>query len=129
MNPRFVSLDRVLAIHARQLAEFGGLAGVRDAGLLESALAAAEASFGGRYLHADLAEMAAAYLFHIARNHPFFDGNKRVAAAVAVVFLEQNGLQFKADAEAFADMVLEVARGHVDKPPIAEFLRSNVRPA
>ena len=69
------------------MARYGGLPGLRDEGLLESAVAQAVATFGGEYLHNDIFQMAAAYLFHIVQNHPFVDGNKRAGAAAAVVFL------------------------------------------
>lgn len=77
----FLHLDDVVAIHLDQIERYGGEAGIRDAGLLESAVAQARATFGGEFLHADLFQMAAAYLFHIAKNHPFVDGNKRTGAA------------------------------------------------
>ncbi len=119
MSTVFLSVENVLIIHRRQLDVTGGLAGVRDQALLESAVATPQASFSGQYLHRDLAEMAAAYLFHLAKNHPFFDGNKRVAAAAAAVFLEANGQLFAADPDEYAESVLEVARGNADKPAIA----------
>jgi death-on-curing protein len=122
----FLTVEQVLEIHARQLAITGGLAGFRDRGLLESAVASPQAAMLGQYLHKDLAEMAAACLFNLVKNHPFFDGNKRVGAEFAVMFLEANGLRFTADPDEFADLVLEVARGHVDKIGIAEFFRANV---
>ncbi len=78
--PRFLSIDDVLALHERQIERYGGGAGIRDLGLLQSAVALASASFDGAWLHASLEEMAAAYLFHLAQNHPFVDGNKRTAA-------------------------------------------------
>lgn len=84
--------DAGLAIHAEVLAAHGGGAGVRDRGLLESAVAAPQASFGGEPLIKDPIEIAAAYLFYLCRNHPFVDGNKRTALASALVFLEENGL-------------------------------------
>lgn len=77
--PEFLDLEEVLEIHALQLDEFGGIAGVRDRGLLESAVEQARATAFGELLHADLFEMAAAYLFHIVKNHAFLDGNKRTA--------------------------------------------------
>jgi len=84
--PQFLKLQRVLQIHESQIESFGGSSGIRDLGLLKSALAMPQASFGGTYLHADLYEMAAAYLFHIVSNHPFLDGNKRTGTAVALFF-------------------------------------------
>ena len=86
MSIRFLRLDEVLALHVDQVARYGGKEGVRDLGLLESAVAVPEASFGGDFLHATLPEMAAAYLFHLAQNHAFVDGSKRVAAAAMFMF-------------------------------------------
>ena len=76
MSPDFLTLDEVLEIHRDQIERYGGAAGIRDLGLLQSALAQPSATFGGQYLHADLHEMAAAYLYHLVQNHPFLDGNK-----------------------------------------------------
>jgi death on curing protein len=123
----FLSVEDVRMIHARQVADAGSAAGIRDERLLESAVASPRAAVTGQYLHRDLAEMAAAYLFHLAKNHPFVDGNKRVAAEAAVMFLEANGLQFIADADEFADLVLNVARGVTDKLAIAAFFRDQTR--
>jgi len=88
---RHLDVEAVLAIHAEVLAAHGGLPGLRDKGLLESAVAAPKASFGGQPLISDPVEVAAAYLFYLCRNHPFADGNKRTALATALVFLEANG--------------------------------------
>ena len=87
-DPEFLELEDVLAIHREQLARFGGGAGIRDAGLLDSALATPRATFGGSYVHGDVFSMAAAYAFHVAENQPFVDGNKRTGLLCAVVFLE-----------------------------------------
>ena len=76
-EPQFLTLEDVLVIHEEQLNAFGGLDGIRDQGLLESAVMMPQASFGGEYLHSSIFEMASAYAFHIAENQPFLDGNKR----------------------------------------------------
>ncbi len=76
LDPDFLTLDDVLLIHDQQLQKYGGSPGIRDQGLLESAIAQPQAGFGGQYAHADLFEMAAAYAFHIAENQPFLDGNR-----------------------------------------------------
>ncbi|WP_228056450.1 type II toxin-antitoxin system death-on-curing family toxin [Microcoleus sp. LEGE 07076] len=86
-TPKFISLEEVLELHDDQISSFGGTPGVRDEGLLESALAQPQATFCGQLLHQKIAEQAAAYLYHIAMNHPFIDGNKRSAFAVADTFL------------------------------------------
>ncbi len=89
MTPVSLSLAEVLEIHRDQIERYGGHAGLRDLGLLQSALAMPAARFGGRYLHGDLLEMAAAYLFHIEQNHPFIDGNKRTGTVAAIVFQDK----------------------------------------
>lgn len=128
MEPTFLTLDEVVAIHQDQIARYGGLEGVRDWGLLQAAIAMPAATFGGHFVHGDLCEMAAACLFHIVQNHPFIDGNKRVGAVVAYVFLALNDLLLTADNDAYADLVLSVARGETPKSTVAEFFRANVTP-
>lgn len=78
MEPVFLSLDEVLEIHEQQIERYGGSAGLRDAALLESAVATPQATFGGEFLHGSIPAMAAAYLFHLCQNHALIDGNKRV---------------------------------------------------
>lgn len=95
---------------------------------MQTALALPQATFDGQYLHADLFDMAAAYLFHIARNDPFLDGNKRTGAATAIVFLALNDLENEADEEGLVELALAVACGTVGKPEIAEFFRTRARP-
>ena len=87
-----LSVDIVREIHAQAIARFGGAEGVREVALLESAVAAPQASFGGKSPYADLAEVGAAYLFYLCRNHPFIDGNKRAALGACIVFLRLNGI-------------------------------------
>ncbi|WP_292843596.1 type II toxin-antitoxin system death-on-curing family toxin [Nostoc sp. NMS8] len=86
-----MAISQVLNIHQRQIKRFGGTSGVRDEGLLDSALAQPQATFGGEFLHPTICEQAAAYLYHLAMNHPFLDGNKRTAFAVMLTFLNLNG--------------------------------------
>jgi len=126
---RFLGLDEVLALHADQITRYGGAPGVRDLGLLESAVATAEASFGGLYLHATLPEMAAAYLHHLAQNHPFVDGNKRVAAAAAFMFLFMNDLVLHCSEDALVDLTMAVASGTATKAEAALFLAKHVKAA
>jgi death-on-curing protein len=128
VEPTFLTLDEIISIHRDQIARYGGSEGVRDWGLLQSALAMPAAASGGRYLHADLCEMAAACLFHIVQNHPFVDGNKRVGAVAADVFLALNDVRLTADQDEYADLVLSVARGETPKSAAAEFFRANTRP-
>lgn len=127
MTPVFFSLDEVIEIHRDMIDRYGGSAGIRDMGLLQSAVAIPQAGFGGEFLHADLFEMAAAYLFHIVQNHPFIDGNKRVGSMAAFTFLTLNGLTLAASETDFELVVLEVARGRLNKAAIAKFLRMHSR--
>jgi death-on-curing protein len=127
MNPQFLTLDEVMDIHRNQIERYGGTLGVRDAALLESAMAAPQSGFGDQYLHGDLFEMASAYLFHVVQNHPFLDGNKRVGTAAALTFLELNGVETKIPNQALVAMVLAVARGETEKSAIAVFFRKHVK--
>src|SRR5205823_11737562 len=110
----FLGLEEILEIHRDQIERYGGSPGVREMALLESAAAMPEASWGGQYLHADVFEMAAAYLFHIVQNHAFIDGNKRTGAVASVVFLSMNGLTLDVDERAFERLVRAVASGRAD---------------
>jgi death-on-curing protein len=124
----FLNLAEVLEIHQDQVARYGGASGIRDIELLKSALGMPSATYGGQFLHTDIYEMAAAYLFHLVKNHPFVDGNKRVGAVAALVFLSLNGFDFDAPEDDFAEMVLAVALGKLDKADVAVFLRRFTRP-
>lgn len=123
---RFLSLENILHIHDNTLAEEGGSPGIRDLGLLESAVAMPQATFAGEYLHRGLSEMAAAYLFHICQNHAFVDGNKRAAAFSALLFLALNGIEDEAlPPEAELERVtLAVAEGKISKSAVADWLRA-----
>lgn len=123
MEPTFLSLAEVLEIHRDQIQRYGGDAGIRDMGLLQSAIAMPTAGFGDSYFHADLFAMAAAYVFHIVQNQPFVDGNKRAGAVAAIVFLDLNDAPLDADEKAFELLVMGVADGKVDKAEIAAFFR------
>lgn len=125
MDPTFLTLDEALALHEDQIRRYGGISGVRDLDLLSSALGAVSASFGGEFLHGSLSEMAAAYLFYIAGNHPFLDGNKRTALAAALVFLELNDIEIRASEDELTDLVLGVAAGRVSKAEVAVFLQAH----
>ena len=122
---RFLSKRFVVAYHARLIELFGGAHGIRDEGLLDSALAQPEATFDGEPLHQGVWEMAAAYGFHLCRNHPFIDGNKRIAAVAMGTFLAVNG-----EANVFDEVELylamtAVAEGRMDKPDLAAWLRTH----
>ena len=127
MPPLFLDIDRVVRTHRSLIERYGGEEGVRDVGLLHSAIAMPQASFGGELLHKDLFEMAAAYLYHIVQNHPFVDGNKRTGAAVAIIFLAMNGVEIEADEEGLVNLTLAVARGEARKSEIAVFFRKRAQ--
>jgi death-on-curing protein len=124
----FLTLHDVLTLHASRIARYGGRPGVRDLGLLESALAVPAATFGGRFLHGNLSEMAAAYLFHLVKDHPFIDGNKRTGLAAAIAFLGLNGSELHADPDELADLVVGVAAENVSKSAAASFIETHLRP-
>ena len=126
-TPVFLTLEEVLQVHASQIACFGGSDGIRDTGLLKSAMAMPESMFGGQYLHKDIYEMAAAYFFHLTCNHPFLDGNKRIGIVVAIVFLRMNDYEFTADEAELERIVMETAQGRTDKAMLAGFFRANAR--
>lgn len=125
-SPTFLDVDDVLELHAGQIRRYGGSEGLRDPGLLESAVAQASATYGGKYLNPDLFTMAACYLFHLVKNHPFVDGNKRVGLESALVFLELNGLSVEAADDELVDLVLRTISGEKDKEHIAEFFRDHL---
>lgn len=127
MTPLFLTRERVLALHDMQLDLFGGSTGIRDIGLLESALGNVEATFGGEYLHATVFEMGAAYLYGICRNHPFVDGNKRTAAAAALTFFDMNDIPIDATEDDLYDLVIGVAEGRITKDAVAEFFSASSR--
>ena len=123
MEINFLSIDEILEIHRDQIDRYGGESSIRDMALLESAHAMPLAGFDGHYIHDDIFKMAAAYLYHIVQNHPFVDGNKRTGAVSALIFLAINDIDFDADEDEFAEIVLGVASGNMDKPAIADYLR------
>lgn len=119
---KWLPKEAVLAIHARQLAEHGGGTGVRDLGLLDSALQRPQNKLA--YETPDLADMAAAYAYGIARNHPFVDGNKRTALVVSRTFLLINGYQIKASKEDRLKTFLALAEGSLPEDALAAWFRN-----
>ncbi len=122
MDLYFLSLEDVLEVHADQINRYGGRQGIRDQGLLISAIAQPHALFGGNYLHPTIHDKAAAYLFHLSQNHPFVDGNKRVAVVSALMFLAMNDYSFDYDEKSLEKMTFSVAKGTLKKTEIAYFL-------
>jgi death-on-curing protein len=110
-----LTVDIVREIHAKAISRFGGSDGVRESALLESAVAAPQASFGGKSPYRDLAEIAAAYLYYLCRNHPFVEGNKRAALGACIVFLRLNRIGPKPDGPKWEELVLAIAAGSLDR--------------
>lgn len=125
--PRFLSVQEILELHERLVERFGGSHGLRDLGMLESAVAMPQAGFGEAYLHEDIFEMAAAYLFHIVMNHPFIDGNKRTGTHAALVFLADNGYAVTLSQDEKYDLVIGVCEGTVTKKALASAFRENAQ--
>lgn len=117
----------VLDIHKRQIERFGGLDGIRDNGLLDSALAQPQATFFGELLHLTIPTQAAAYLYHLAKNHPFLDGNKRTAFATMIAFLNMNGYELNMTEEVAYNMVMQVAQSKMSKEELSSFLEQYIQ--
>ncbi|MFN2386213.1 MAG: type II toxin-antitoxin system death-on-curing family toxin [Thermoanaerobaculia bacterium] len=126
MTTLFLSVEQILRIHAALIEAHGGLAGLRDRGGLEAAAARPAMTFGGEDLYPDLPAKAAALLHSLVMNHPFVDGNKRVGAAAAELFVMLNGAEVAADDREFEQMVLTVARGEMDIEPLTIWFRQRV---
>jgi death-on-curing protein len=122
-----LTVEIVQEIHADAIARFGGSEGLRDLTLLESAVAAPQASFGGKSPYVDLVEVAAAYLFYLCRNHPFIDGNKRAALGACIVFMRLNELEPAADGPEWQELTLGVASGALDREQATKRLRKLVK--
>ena len=122
---RFPDKLDVLAVHTRLIEETGGSTGMRDEGLLESALAAAENRFN--YENADLVKCAATYAYHLTQAHAFVDGNKRLAAAITETFIESNGSELLMDDEQVVRLFLDIAAGILTRDHVEELLRGNIR--
>ncbi len=124
---KFLDKGTILAFHRDQVKIYGGKQGIRDEGLLESALAQPQASFEGEYVHNSIFEMAAAYGFHICKNHPFFDGNKRTALVAVYTFLYVNGYRLVADKKSIYAVMIDLANGKLEKEELVKFLEEYTR--
>jgi len=122
-EPEFLTFDEILEIHDDQILRYGGDAGIRDRGLIESAIAMPQQTFGGQYLHKDIFEMAAAYAFHVAENQAFVDGNKRTGLAAAYVFLGLNGVRLLEQDDRLYEAMIAVGTRRMDKAGLAQVLR------
>lgn len=123
----FLSIKQIDLLHLEVLKQFGGTDGLRDRGLLESALEMPRATFDGKLLHKNLSAIAAAYLFHTCRNHPFIDGNKRVALGAALIFIEVNGGTIRASDDELERLTLGVASSEINKDAVTTFFRRRVK--
>lgn len=125
MAVRFIPDDLVLTIHADLLQRYGGRPGLRDRNLLESALAQPRMTIGGKHAHKTLFDKAAAYGFHVCKNHPFVDGNKRVAFVLMDIFLQKNGREIVADEEEAYSTMIALASGRINKAQLAFWLKAH----
>jgi death-on-curing protein len=126
-NPKFINKEDVLTIHKKQINLYGGSEGIRDEGLLDSAIYQPQTSFGGELLHPTIYEQAAAYVFHITNNHAFIDGNKRTAFDVMVTFLNLNDYELNMIPEEAYQLTMQVADSKVNKEELIEILRDCIR--
>jgi len=122
---KFLTLSEVLLILDDQIKNYGGIYGIRDIKLLSSAIYMPESSFGGQYLHETIPAMAAAYAFHICQNHPFLDGNKRVALASSLVFLDINGYELNCKDETLYNKIMDMAKGETKKEELIKFFEEH----
>ena len=117
-----LSKNQVTALHSALIREFGGIDGIRDEGLLESALAAPFQTFGGEPVYPSLQAKAAQLGFGLIRNHPFVDGNKRIGAHTMLVFLAVNGIELRYEQQELIDIVLSVAAGQIDRQGVLQWI-------
>jgi death on curing protein len=122
-EPAWVTYEQVIAIHSRQLRRFGGAPGLRDEGLLRSAIERPANKW--HYEQAGLAELAAAYGFGLAKNHAFVDGNKRIAFMTMMTFLRKNGVRFAPDQAQATAIIMALAAGEVSEESFARWIRDN----
>lgn len=125
-NPRFVTIEEVIMIHDNQVESFGGSLGIRDYGLLESAVFQPQASFNGQLLHPDIYSQAAAYLYHLTMNYPFIDGNKRTAFAVTDVFIRINQYSLNLNDQEVYEMMIKVATKVLNKQGLILYLSKSI---
>jgi death on curing protein len=122
-EPKWLTYDQVVAIHSRQLRRFGGAAGLRDDGLLRSAIERQINKW--HYEQSELPELAAAYAFGLAKNHAFVDGNKRIAFMSMMTFLRKNGVRFAPEQALATKIIMSLAAGEVSEESLARWIRNN----
>jgi len=126
MRAEFLTKQIIIYFHEQLISLYGGASGILDEGLLESALEQPKAMFEGSYLHDSLAKMAAAYGFHICKNHPFLDGNKRVALVAMDTFLQKNGYEISASEKDVYEVIMKLASGNLTKADLTGWLEVNI---
>ena len=125
MAVHFIPAELVLALHADLLQRYGGQPGLRDRNLLESALAQPRITVGGKFAHKTIFDKAAAYGYHVCKNHPFIDGNKRVAFVLMDIFLQRNGWEIVAHEEDAYSMMIDLSSGRLSKAHLASWLKKH----
>jgi len=126
MRPKFIPKHVIIYFHEQLIGLYGGTLGIRDEGLLDSALEQSGAMFDGSYLHDSLVKMAAAYGFHICNNHPFIDGNKRVALVAMDAFLQKNGYEISSSEKDVYEVIMKLASGSITKTELTGWLEANM---
>lgn len=126
---KFLSVDQVLFIHDQAVKRFGGSFGVRDLGLIESAIGRPQSSFGGQYLYENIFDMAAALLQSLLKNHPFVDGNKRTALTSAGIFLKKNGWNLINSHDEEVEFAVSVDNEHLSIDQISSWLKEHSKKA
>jgi death on curing protein len=126
LDPKFIDLETAIAIHDDLIETFEGSFGIRDIGLLESALSQPKATFFGKFLHPTIAEQAAAYLYHIAKNHAFIDGNKRTSVGVMEAFLRVNGYNLDLSDDELYELALKASTDKLKKTDVANIIESHL---
>ena len=124
---KFLNKEIILFFHRSLIRQYGGSSGLRDEGLLESALSQVYMTMNGEYLHQDIIEMAAAYGFHLCKNHAFVDGNKRIALVAMDTFLQLNGWELIAGEKETYVIMLQLAAGELTKQELIEWIRNNIK--
>jgi death-on-curing protein len=122
-----LTVDMVQEIHAAAIGQFGGSDGVRELALLESAVATPQSSFGGKSPYQDIAEVAAAYLFYLCKNHPLVDGNKRAALGACLVFLRLNDYEPQPDGPEWEELTMAIAANKLDREQTTQRLRKLIK--
>lgn len=123
---KFLRLEQVLDLQYGMIEKYGGLQGIRDLNLLKSSIEMPKSMMFGEYLHPTIYDKAAAYLYHIACNHPFVDGNKRTASACALIFLSMNNVSLNINQESYEELILDVAKGKANKELISKFFQTRL---